>query len=283
MLRQELGEGAFRASVPLRWVQRPRSVRPRPVRRQQWRCDGCTLKLGHRAQRGNGLSGQSALGRSFQFSYADALAIAGPDLFVGNGSGVTEVDIQTGALVRIMSTGQDLSFTSAMVVVGPNLFVLGHGLGSGSLIEFDCSTGRLVRALTRATYRFSQPDAMALAGSALFVANAISSSGGSVTEINSSTGALVRVLTSTVPVRLASGVGGGWADLLVANQGVGRGAASVAEIDAATGVPVSVLSQTNYGFGAPQALVVTGRGRVRRQLRGLVGYRVPAELTAHRR
>lgn len=114
---------------------------------------------------------------------------------MGNGSGVTEVDIQTGALVRIMSTGQQsFSVTTAMVVVGPDLFVLGHGLGSGSLVEFDCSTGRLVRVLTGAMYRFSQPDAMALAGTDLFVANAISSSDGSVTEINTSTGALVRVL-----------------------------------------------------------------------------------------
>jgi hypothetical protein len=46
---------------------------------------------------------------------------------------------------------------------------------------------------------------------------------------------------------------------LVANQGIDRGAASVTEIDVATGVPVRVLSQANYGFDAPQALVVNGQ------------------------
>jgi hypothetical protein len=57
----------------------------------------------------------------------------------------------------------------------------GQGISvSGSVTEIEASTGALVRVLSGSEYQFDYPDAMAVAGTDLFVAN---NSGGSVTEL----------------------------------------------------------------------------------------------------
>src|ERR1019366_3353446 len=97
---------------------------------------------------------------------------------------------------------------------GRDLFVA-NGYGGNSLTELSASTGKLVRVLSGSSYRFNYPDALALSGGYLFVANG---AGRSVTELNASTGKLVRVISGSSyrfigPDALAVSSG----DLFVAN------------------------------------------------------------------
>jgi hypothetical protein len=193
----------------------------------------------------------------FSNPHPDAMAVAGDDLFVGNGSGnglvnaVNELDASTGAVVRVLSgPAYKFNLPVAMTVVGDDLFV-GNGSGS-SVTELDASTGALVRVLSSPAYKFSYPQAMAVAGSDLFVANA---TGNSVTELDASTGALVKVLSGPAykfngPE--ATAVAGD--DLFVGNGG----GSSVTELDAFTGALVKVLSGPAYKFNEPQGMAVAG-------------------------
>ena len=76
-----------------------------------------------------------------------------------------------------------------MAVAGPDLFVANADVsreGSGdayegsSVTEFNTSTGALVSVLSSPQYMFEEPDALAVAGPDLFVANL---SDGSVTDL----------------------------------------------------------------------------------------------------
>ena len=66
----------------------------------------------------------------------------------------------------------------------------GYPSTGGSVTEVNASTGAAVRVISEPTGRFELPDALALRGDDLFVANL-----GSVTEVDASTGSLVRVIT----------------------------------------------------------------------------------------
>ena len=77
----------------------------------------------------------------------------------------------------------------AVAVAGPDLFVANADVsreGSGdayegsSVTEFNTSTGALVSVLSSPQYMFEEPDALAVAGPDLFVANL---SDGSVTDL----------------------------------------------------------------------------------------------------
>ena len=58
--------------------------------------------------------------------------------------------------------------------------------------RLDASTGALVSVISRQQYHFASPDALALSGGDLFVAD---QGGNSITEINAGTGALLRVIS----------------------------------------------------------------------------------------
>ena len=77
---------------------------------------------------------------------------------------------------------------------GSDLFVANDNpvnLGESSITEIYAPTGRLVRVVSGASYHFDDPDALAIAGPDLFVANGPGIGSSSVTEVNASTGALV--------------------------------------------------------------------------------------------
>jgi outer membrane protein assembly factor BamB len=204
-----------------------------------------------------------------------AIAVAGDDLVVANATDnslltdnawLTEINVSTGALVRVISgpkynLASPVAFPPASVVVvaGDDLFVANRPeSGGGSVTEINVSTGALVRVASGRAYRLSNPIAMAVVGGNLFVANG---RGNSVTELDASTGALVRVVTGGAykfsgPFGMA--VAGD--DLFVTDYGVEPDVEgnSVTELDASTGALVRVVSGPAYQFNCPVAVAVAG-------------------------
>ncbi len=125
----------------------------------------------------------------------EAMTTSGPDLFVsyrgvshgfGGGFGsaaggsLTEVDVTSGATVRVVSGSRyHLGDGGAMASFGPSLYVANSD--GGSVTELDIATGALVRVLSGPGYGFATPDALTVAGGELFVANG---SDGSVTQLS---------------------------------------------------------------------------------------------------
>jgi hypothetical protein len=127
------------------------------------------------------------------FDDPDALAVSGSDLFVANGidlsakPALTELNDTTGALVRVISgAAYDLLNPGAFAVVNGELFVANYGgianagivtdYRSYAVSEISTSTGKLVHGLNGSAYQFNYPDALAIAGSELFVTNEVGSS-----------------------------------------------------------------------------------------------------------
>jgi outer membrane protein assembly factor BamB len=138
---------------------------------------------------------------TYDFVSPDAMAVDGGDLFVadsGNNS-VIEVDVATGAPVRAVAASADSSDEPvAIAAAGPDLFVANADValeGSGtayegsSVTELNASSGTVVSVLSSPGYMFEEPDALAVAGPDLFVANL---SDGSVTELPTSLPSTVR-------------------------------------------------------------------------------------------
>ncbi len=116
----------------------------------------------------------------------EAMTTSGPDLFVsyrgvshgfGGGFGsaaggsLTEVDVTSGATVRVVSGSRyHLGDGGAMASFGPSLYVANSD--GGSVTELDIATGALVRVLSGPGYGFATPDALTVAGGELFVATA---------------------------------------------------------------------------------------------------------------
>ncbi len=124
---------------------------------------------------------------SYGFSWPDALAADGGDLWVANGAGnsVTELDIATHLWVRTISAPLDhFNKPTAILADGSHLFVASR---AGTVTELDASNGSLVRTLSAKADHLTGAAAMAFAGSNLFVV----ASTGWVTELNAITGKLV--------------------------------------------------------------------------------------------
>ena len=66
--------------------------------------------------------------------------------------------------------------------------------GGNSVTELTASTPALVRVISGSAYSFNDPDAMAVAGNDLFVANEW---GNSLTVLDAATGGLVRVMSGS--------------------------------------------------------------------------------------
>jgi hypothetical protein len=134
-------------------------------------------------------------GASYGMSGAEAMTIAGPDIFVADteANRVTEVDASTGRLVRLVSSAK-YAFASprAITNIGPDVFVANGTAGglsglSGTVTELDAATGALVQVISGAQYKFSDPSALATYGPDLFVFSVgltKSSLAGSITEID---------------------------------------------------------------------------------------------------
>ena len=187
-----------------------------------------------------------------------AMAVDGPDLFVADvgDNSVVKINATTGALVMDLS-GPRYRFGDprALALVGEHLFVANEAEPSavfggtnspGSVTELDASSGVVVRVFSGPA--FDGPDAMAVVGPDLFVANSASNS---LSEVAVSNGALVRVISGTAygfdqPLALA--VSG--ADLFVANGANGTGPGSVTEVGTSTGALVRLLSGSGPGSRA---------------------------------
>jgi hypothetical protein len=199
-----------------------------------------------------------------------AMAVVGPDLFVATSSSLTEVDASTGALVRVMPGSKHGSYEfgdiTTMAVSGPDLFVVNLRGIRGSVIKLDAASGTILSVLSGPKYNFYLPDAVALSGRDLLVANyglPIGYQGSSLTVLDTATGALVRVMSGPKykfdgPDALATS----GPDVFVANSAVhgttlGPGP-SVTEAATTTGALVRVLAGPAYHFEYPSALAVSG-------------------------
>jgi hypothetical protein len=169
---------------------------------------------------------------------------------------VSEFDLVTGALVRVLS-GSPYRFgtPSAMVAGGGHVFVADEGGEPASVTELSGSTGSLERVIAGPEYRFGAPSALALAGRRLFV---VDEAPPGVTEIDAPTGSLLRVFSGPAyrfgapDAILVRGH-----DVFVANPDAPDGG-SVTEFDSSTGAVVRVLAGNRYQFGSPGALAVSG-------------------------
>ena len=119
--------------------------------------------------------------------------MAGDELFVANqdfsdgASWVTEVDLSTGLVARVLlSSAPLLADPQSMAVSGPDLFVAyelggagssggfgggGFGRTSGYLSEVEMSTGTTLRQVTGANYQLNGGLSLLVAGPELFVAS----------------------------------------------------------------------------------------------------------------
>ncbi|MGO9196528.1 MAG: hypothetical protein ACLQK4_05310, partial [Acidimicrobiales bacterium] len=237
-------------------------------------------------------------GAAYRFDQPQALAVSGNYLFVTNlaGSLWTEVNVSTGAFVRVISASADgLRNTPVLVaygydvlapadngiaeldaatgkvvrlikesepyfplvVHGKDLVVVEPARPQYSLAELNLSTGDVIRVISGAKYKFTGLCGIAVAGSDLFVGDQGNpGKDDSVTEVNLSTGVLVRVI-SGAEYRFQD------PDAVAESGGdvfVANGyeANTVTEIDASTGALVTVLSSSRYQFDFPYAFAVSG-------------------------
>ncbi len=170
------------------------------------------------------------------------------------GRSVTEYDVRTGAVLRVISASKyRLDETDAVQTVGGDVFVSsGYPGPVYRLTEIDGSTGALVRVISGRKYHLNEIGDVTPHGHDLFVAN-----GGnrSVTELRIRTGALVRVLSGAryqfnSPLALAfSG------NSLIVTNFLGN---SVTELDASTRKLLRVVTGSPYRFDDPAAEVSDG-------------------------
>ena len=144
---------------------------------------------------------------AYDLSQPEALAVVGPHLFVasddqatGSPGSMSEINISTGALVRVIDAPK-YGFEEPVGMVADNgdLFVAnrgasgpaGHPTRGYSITELSASTGALVRVIGGPRYEL-QPWSVTSVGPYIFVANLPTDS---VTEVKASNGALVRVIS----------------------------------------------------------------------------------------
>ena len=220
-----------------------------------------------------GASARTISGPAYQFDSPRGLVLAGLDLFVLSVGGfgapgvVTVVDASSGALGegaqprkgqlrRTCCHGPRRSGPVRIGRTGPG--------GGGALVEFDTSSGALVRVIRGARYDMFGPLAMVASGPDLFVAGTGSLLGGdgALTEVNAATGALVRVITGKAyDFGSPTGMATNGPDLFVADRSIGAGpieANSVTEVNAATGALVRVLAGARFRFNYSYDMVVDG-------------------------
>jgi hypothetical protein len=132
------------------------------------------------------------------FDHPRAIAVAGSHVWVANAntSTVTELNANDGSLVKIIS---GFAGPNGIATTSTGVWVTSYGeSGGASVIELSAQNGnQLLPVIAGNSYKFSRPDAIAVDGAHVWVANFGSST---VTELNASNGSLVRVLSSQVPL-----------------------------------------------------------------------------------
>jgi uncharacterized small protein (DUF1192 family) len=212
-------------------------------------------------------------GPGWEFSYPDAVAVAGNRAWVGNSTGsVTEVNATTGALIRVITASRyDLYRPAAITTRGSTVWIAnsyfnGNGTNTSSVTEIDARTGALIRVITAGQYQLYGPTGIAIAGNTVWVANSgLNTSGNqiaSVTEINARTGALIRVITAErYQLYGPTGIAIAGNTVWVANSGLntsGNQIASVTEINARTGALIRVITAGRYQLSQPAGVATTG-------------------------
>ncbi len=123
--------------------------------------------------------------------------MAGSHVWVANAysSTVTELNGSDGSLVKIIS---GFAGPNGIAATSTGVWVTSYGeSGGASVIRLSAQNGNQVLPIIAGnSYKFSRPDAIAVAGPHVWVANFGSST---VTELNTSDGSLVRVLPSQAP------------------------------------------------------------------------------------
>jgi DNA-binding beta-propeller fold protein YncE len=196
-------------------------------------------------------------GPAGEFDSPDAVAVAGGLVWVANagGNSVTEINANTGALIRVISASRyELNEPRAIAVTGTTVWVLNSGdVSRTAITEIDAATGALIRVISATRYHINGADGIAASGNTVWVANVGNGGGNSVTEINAATGALIRVLTGRR--YQFSGLG---AIAASGNTAWVADADSVTEIDATTGALIRVLAGGRYRLRRLQEIAVTG-------------------------
>jgi DNA-binding beta-propeller fold protein YncE len=190
-------------------------------------------------------------GPGWEFSYPDAVDVAGNRVWVGNFSGsVTEVNAATGALIRVISGGRyDLYEPSAITTRGNTVWIAnsyfnGDGTNTTSVTEINATTGALIRVITARRYQLDWPTGIATTGDRVWVAN-----GASVTEVNATTGALIRVITARrYQLNGLVGIAATGKTVWVANSGGND--QTVTEISATTGALIRAGSSSSLPYMA---------------------------------
>jgi hypothetical protein len=238
-------------------------------------------------------------GAAYGFNGIAGMAADGADLFVANDTedtggsvpgadgSVTEVDISTGNLVRVISgASYRFDYPEAIGAAGGRVFVASSGRCCGLITELDASTGSLLRVVSERGLSIPEgPRAtLLIRGQDVFVTALEGGNWGSegqnvVAEFDASTGTFVRAFSAGVAgggsaATSLTGVAAALDGALllvptlgeVPDQGTtcaeqGMVSYSLSEFDAATGDLVRVLPGSPYRFGAPSAMVAGG-GRV---------------------
>jgi hypothetical protein len=127
-----------------------------------------------------------------EFDHPSGLAFANGYLWVTNQAGNSLTEILPADPARWVATYSGFSSPRAIAAYGTDLFVAN---GTGSVTEVSAASPSVVRYIAGSAYHFSDPSAVAIAGSTLLVLNSGSSgASGSLTEINANTGSLIRVI-----------------------------------------------------------------------------------------
>jgi DNA-binding beta-propeller fold protein YncE len=161
---------------------------------------------------------------------------------------------------RMRIAGRVLAHPDAIAVAGNRVWVANSAYregGRGWLTEIDATTGALIRVIAGPQYGLVDPEALAVDGDTLWVADGY---GNAVTEIDASTGALIRVIAGwQYQLDDAGAIATGGGAVWVANGF----SDTVTEIDASTGALIRVISAPRYRLNttvyAPAIAVAAGR------------------------
>lgn len=183
------------------------------------------------------------------------------DVWLLNGSMISEVSAQSGKLMRRIS-GRRFNFDGPTSVVATGQYVLVSDTLGNSITELAAGTARLLR-IVQGPQLVDTPQAIASNGSDLWILNRANSS---VTEFSDGTGAIVRVIRGpTYQLSSPSGIAIDGPDVFVTNQKgmayVASGAKSqgtVTEFVASTGALVRVIGGSAADLNNPQSIAADG-------------------------
>jgi hypothetical protein len=212
------------------------------------------------------------------FEDPDALAVAGSHVWVVNlaGNSVTELEANTGKLIRVINAkADDFHHPDGIAVLGQHVWISNgneeFGMGTGnyplarfsSVTELKANTGALIRVINAKADDFLEPGPIAVSGNHVWVLNANSAQSytsppaNALIELDAADGSLVRVFKTNQddffgPLNLTATR----SDVWVSDAGGPRN--SVTEINSATGSLARVIRSASGRLGAPDAIAVSG-------------------------